>query len=124
MNDIFCFFQELLGTSHTLYEPQVRTRLKCYMDVFSLYRKMGFLGIQPDLYTLSILMNCCCHMRNVDSGFGVFGGILKRGFKVDSVTVPKLVKGLCAEGKVLDAVHVFDKYLKKVFKGMCSHMVF
>lgn len=44
-------------------------------------------------------MNCCCHMRNVD-WFGVFGGILKRGFKLDSVTVAQLVKGFCVEGKV------------------------
>ena len=78
-----------------------------------MHRKMNFVGIGPKLYTLNILINCCCHLNNLNCGFGVFGEILKRGFQPDLVTVGTLVKGMCMVGEVMNAVKVFDKMSEK-----------
>ena len=61
------------------------------------------------MYTLNILINCCCQMREINYGFGVFGEIMKRGFEPDLVTFSTLLRGLCLDGKVFIAIEVYDK---------------
>ncbi|XP_010533283.2 PREDICTED: pentatricopeptide repeat-containing protein At1g62910-like [Tarenaya hassleriana] len=92
------------------------SKLRAYSEVLSMYKKIRYEGANSDLYTSNIVINAFCHLRKIDYGIGVLGDIMKRGLEANSVTVATLVKGLCSEGKVFDAVQVFDKMSKSGFR--------
>ncbi|XP_026410838.1 pentatricopeptide repeat-containing protein At5g24830-like [Papaver somniferum] len=70
---------------------------------------MNMVRIQPDLFTLCILINCYCKLGDVDCGFYVFGEMIKRGYEPDTVVYTTLIKGLCMQGLVRNAIKVFEK---------------
>ncbi|XP_031257989.1 putative pentatricopeptide repeat-containing protein At1g12700, mitochondrial [Pistacia vera] len=93
-------FNQLLGAL---------AKKKFYEDVILLYKRVGSMGLLPDLYTLNILINCFCNVGRVCDGFVVFGRILKRGFNPNAVTLTSLIKGLCLENRSMEAVELFMK---------------
>ncbi|XP_031282459.1 pentatricopeptide repeat-containing protein At1g12300, mitochondrial-like, partial [Pistacia vera] len=82
---------------------------KFYEDVILLYKRVGSMGLLPDLYTLNILINCFCNVGRVCDGFVVFGRILRRGFNPDAVTFNSLIKGLCLESRGTEAMEFLKK---------------
>ncbi|RZC63437.1 hypothetical protein C5167_025221 [Papaver somniferum] len=88
------------------------TKIGCYSDVILLYKKMHCFGVNPDIYTLSILINCFCRLGKVDHGFCLLGDILKRGYLPNVITFTTLIKGLCLQEKIDSAYKVFDRMTK------------
>eukprot|EP00262_Sarcandra_glabra_P001134 TRINITY_DN11152_c0_g1_i1.p1 TRINITY_DN11152_c0_g1~~TRINITY_DN11152_c0_g1_i1.p1 ORF type:complete len:147 (-),score=19.86 TRINITY_DN11152_c0_g1_i1:331-771(-) len=94
--------------------PSIRTfnwllgsivRMKQHSMVLSLCKKMNSI----DNYTLVMLINCYCHLNQVDFGFAVFGKLVKRGYKPDTLLFNILIKGLCRLDRIGNAIEVFDK---------------
>uniref|UniRef100_A0A6N2KFK4 Pentacotripeptide-repeat region of PRORP domain-containing protein n=1 Tax=Salix viminalis TaxID=40686 RepID=A0A6N2KFK4_SALVM len=81
-----------------------------YDAVISLSRQMELAGLSPDIYTLSILINCFSHLQRVDLAFSVFSKIIKLGLQPDVVTFTTLINGLCKVGKFAQAVEFFDNF--------------
>uniref|UniRef100_A0A2N9GUD4 H(+)-exporting diphosphatase n=1 Tax=Fagus sylvatica TaxID=28930 RepID=A0A2N9GUD4_FAGSY len=83
-------FNQLLGAI---------VRMKHYSEVITLIREIESLGISPDVYTLTVLINCFCHLNRVDFGFSVLARILKLGYQPNCITLNTIVKGLCLQGE-------------------------
>ncbi|XP_026460992.1 pentatricopeptide repeat-containing protein At1g64100-like [Papaver somniferum] len=96
-NDTFCHVLSSLS------------KIKCYSDVIVLYKKMNLIAVQPNIYTLSILINCYCQLGKVNHGFCLLGEIIKRGHHIDIVTYNTLIKGLCIKDEIEQAFELFAK---------------
>ncbi|KAK1386176.1 hypothetical protein POM88_023911 [Heracleum sosnowskyi] len=92
-----------------------------YSVALSLFRRMCALSIPVDVFTFSIVINCCCHLKQVDYGFCFVGSIFKRGFFPDVVTYTTLLRGLISEDKFLEAELLLKKLLKS--KHIASDVV-
>jgi len=55
-------------------------KLKYYLTVISLSKQMEVKGIEQNLVTLSILINCFCHLGQMAFSFSLLGKILKLGY--------------------------------------------
>ena len=51
-------------------------KIKHYSTAVSLSHRLELKGIQPDLITLNILINCFCHMGQINFGFSLLTKIL------------------------------------------------
>ena len=91
-------------------------RMKYYSEVITLIKQMESLGISPDDYTLSTLINCFCHLNRVDFGFSVLARILKLGYQPDCITLNTLVTGLCLQGNLAGAARLVVEMEKKGYK--------
>ncbi|AES75522.2 pentatricopeptide (PPR) repeat protein [Medicago truncatula] len=67
-----------------------------YPTVLSLSTQMESKGVKPDLFTLSILINCY---------------YFKMGYEPNTITLTTLIKGLCLNGKVNEALLFHDHVL-------------
>lgn len=88
-------------------------RSKHYSTVVTLYRRMNLMGISPGEFTLCILVNNFCHLKQVDLGFDIFGEIVKRGYESDPVPLGTLLKGLCWVGNIDEAAELFTEIVEK-----------
>ncbi|GMP77328.1 hypothetical protein CsSME_00033630 [Camellia sinensis var. sinensis] len=68
-------------------------------------------GIQVDLYTFNIAINCYCRLNQVHFGFSLLGSLFKRGFTPDATTFNTLINGLILEDKTPEAVELFKKLI-------------
>ncbi|XP_059460257.1 putative pentatricopeptide repeat-containing protein At1g12700, mitochondrial [Corylus avellana] len=93
-------FNQLLGAI---------ARMKHHSTVITLIKEMELSGIAPNVYVLSVLINCFCHLNWVDFGFSILARILKLGFQPDCIILNTLVKGLCLESKIVEAVKLVNK---------------
>jgi pentatricopeptide repeat protein len=84
-------------------------RMKHHSTVITLSKEMELSGIAPDVCTLSVLINCFCHSNRVDFGFSILARILKFGFQPDCIILSTLVKGLCLQGNIVEAVKLVNK---------------
>uniref|UniRef100_A0A2N9GIN2 H(+)-exporting diphosphatase n=1 Tax=Fagus sylvatica TaxID=28930 RepID=A0A2N9GIN2_FAGSY len=100
-------FNQLLGAI---------VRMKHYSEVITLIREIESLGISPDVYTLTVLINCFCHLNRVDFGFSVLARILKLGYQPNCITLNTIVKGLCLQGDLGGAVRLVVEMEKKGYK--------
>ncbi|XP_021771753.1 pentatricopeptide repeat-containing protein At2g17140-like [Chenopodium quinoa] len=102
-----------------------------FSTVISLYRQLLFLGLRPNIYSLTILANCYCRLNFVDLGFSVLANIIKLGFQPNIVTFTTLINGFIHSNQFEKAVPLLDKILKlgfqpdmvtygSLFKGLCS----
>ena len=91
-------------------------RMKHYSLPISLIKRMESFGISPDVYTLTILINCFCHLIQVDFGFSVLATILKLGYHPNSVILNTLVKGLCLQGNIAGAVRLVEDMEKNGYQ--------
>ena len=78
------------------------------LNVFDELLKMGF---PVDIYTMNIAVNCCCHLKDIYSGFAVMAFFFKSGYELDIPTFNTLIKGLFLENKGDEAVKLFEKIL-------------
>ncbi|KEH26943.1 pentatricopeptide (PPR) repeat protein [Medicago truncatula] len=77
---------------------------------------MELQGIQTDVVNLSILINCFCHLHQLNYAFSVLAKIFKFGYQPDTITMTTLMKGLCLSGQVRKALHFHDDVIEKGFK--------
>ncbi|KAI8002975.1 Pentatricopeptide repeat-containing protein, partial [Camellia lanceoleosa] len=70
-----------------------------------------FQGIQVNLYTFNIAINCYCRLNQVHFGFSLLGSLFKRGFTPDATTFNTLINGLILEDKTPEAVELFKKLI-------------
>ena len=86
----------------TLYLPLsgAITRMMHYSVVITLIQRMESFGISPDVYTLTVLINCYCHLNRVNFGFSVLATILKLGYLPTQTTPNTLLKGLRLQGNI------------------------
>ncbi|XP_034674994.1 pentatricopeptide repeat-containing protein At1g62680, mitochondrial-like [Vitis riparia] len=90
--------------------------MKHYSTVLSLSKQMDSLGIPSDVYILAIVINSFFHLSRVDFGFSILGKILKLGHQPYTATFTTLIRGLCVEGKIGEALHLFDKMVGEGFQ--------
>ena len=76
------------------------TRMMHYSVVITLIQRMESFGISPDVYTLTVLINCYCHLNRVNFGFSVLATILKLGYLPTQTTLNTLLKGLRLQGNI------------------------
>ncbi|MED6136353.1 hypothetical protein PIB30_055380 [Stylosanthes scabra] len=75
-------------------------KMNRYPIVVSLVPQLECRGITPSVITLSILINCFCHLSLMDSAFSVLAKIIKLGHELNVITLTTLLKGFCINGMV------------------------
>jgi pentatricopeptide repeat protein len=91
-------------------------RMKHYTVVITLIGQMESVGISLNVYTLTVLINCFCHLNRVDFGFSALGRMLKLGYQPNCITLSTLVKGLCLQGNISGAARLVVEMEKKGYK--------
>ena len=86
--------------------------MKHYSQVITLIKQIESYGISLDLYSLTILINCFCHLNHLDFGFSVLATIFKLGYQPNHITLNTLVKGLCLQGKIARVVRLVEEMEK------------
>ncbi|GKV27863.1 hypothetical protein SLEP1_g36983 [Rubroshorea leprosula] len=86
----------------------VVVRMKNYEATVSLCKLMELEGYIHNGFSLSILINCFCHLGLVNFGFSTLGKMFELGFDPDVITFNTLINGSCVEGKVCESRRVFD----------------
>ncbi|PRQ34462.1 putative pentatricopeptide [Rosa chinensis] len=104
-------FNQLLGQ---------RAKLKHYSAVLSLIRQMGLLGIASDTYTLTIVINCYCHLDQMGFSLSVLGQFFKSGLQPNVATFNTLINGFVLQNRVPEAARLFSKMVGEVIVSrMC-----
>ncbi|KAG4380374.1 hypothetical protein GLYMA_16G162000v4 [Glycine max] len=91
-------------------------KMKYYPAAISLSKQMEVKGIEPNLVTLNILINCFCHLGHMAFSFSVLGKILKLGYQPNTLTLTTLIKGLCLKDEVRKSLHFHDKLVAQGFQ--------
>ncbi|ONI00530.1 hypothetical protein PRUPE_6G093300 [Prunus persica] len=86
-------------------------KLKHYSAVISLYNQMGMSGIEPDGYTLNILINCHWHLNQMGFSLTVLGNFFKLGLKPIVSTFNALINSFLLENRVAEAAGIFNKMI-------------
>ncbi|KAF0930736.1 hypothetical protein E2562_034928 [Oryza meyeriana var. granulata] len=101
----------------------------------SCYNHMARAGadkVTPTLLTYGILIGCCCRVGRLDLSFATFCSVIKKEFRVESITLTPLLKGLCADKRTSDAMDIVFRrmtelscmpnvyYYNILFKGLCD----
>lgn len=87
-------------------------RNKHNSTTLSLILQLDLLDINPlvpDIFTFNIAISCFCGLCKVGFGFSVWGKIFKLGYEPDCAIFNSVIRGLCADGKLVHAVEFFDK---------------
>eukprot|EP00257_Ricinus_communis_P026943 XP_025014357.1 pentatricopeptide repeat-containing protein At4g28010-like [Ricinus communis] len=106
-------------------------RSKNYQLTLSVYSKMTHVGIMSNFFSLSHLVDCFVHTHMLKFAFGVLGLILKRGFVVNVYVMNSMLKGLCSNGEVYEAMNLLnelkmthvmpdDVTFTIIIKGLCK----
>lgn len=90
---------------------------QCY-TVVSLFNDMCFLSLSVNVFTYTIVINCCCHLCRYDYAFSLLSGIIKRGLVANVVTYTILVRGLIC-GQIFVEV---ESLVRKLVRW--NHVVF
>ncbi|XP_016168078.1 pentatricopeptide repeat-containing protein At5g16640, mitochondrial-like [Arachis ipaensis] len=90
-------------------------KMKYYATAIYLYTQMESKGILPFSVTLNVLINCYGHAGQMGFALSVMSKFVKWGFKPSVVTFTTIMKGLCLNGKILDALDIYDKIVAKGF---------
>ncbi|CAL5413546.1 unnamed protein product [Camellia sinensis] len=89
------------------------TRMGHYATALFLIHNLQFLqGIQVDLHTFSIAINCYCHLNRVHFGFSILGTLFKCGYTPNVYILSTLINGLILEDKTPEAVELFKKLMR------------
>ncbi|KAJ1688751.1 hypothetical protein LUZ63_012906 [Rhynchospora breviuscula] len=91
-----------------------------YATIFSLFDCLTetprFARSLPDVFTYTILMGYCTQMNQPTLGFIYFGRFIKAGLRADAFICNALLKALCSENRIHDAVNLM---LNKMHKLAC-----
>ncbi|KAK9937936.1 hypothetical protein M0R45_014700 [Rubus argutus] len=88
------------------------SKLKHYSAVISLNKRMSLLGIASDVYTLSIIINCYCHLKQMEFSLSVLGQFFKLGLQSDVTTFTTLINGFIIENRLAEAAGIFSKMVE------------
>ncbi|XP_058211770.1 putative pentatricopeptide repeat-containing protein At1g12700, mitochondrial [Rhododendron vialii] len=84
-----------------------------YAEALSHFGNLQSQGVRVNFYTLSIAINCYCHVNRVGFGFSLLGGLFKRGYKPHVAIFNTLLRGLISEDKAAEAVELFEKLMRR-----------
>ncbi|KAF0917555.1 hypothetical protein E2562_020931 [Oryza meyeriana var. granulata] len=74
-------------------------------------------GVAPTVHTYGILVDCGCRAGSLGLAFAAVGRIVKAGWRVEAVAFTSLIKRLCAERRVGDAM---DLVLRRMPELGCA----
>ncbi|XP_031257993.1 pentatricopeptide repeat-containing protein At1g12300, mitochondrial-like [Pistacia vera] len=77
---------------------------KFYEDVILLYKRVGSMGLLPDLYTLNILINCFCNVGREYEAVEFLKKMVVFGVRPNVITYGPLINGLCRTGNTTIAL--------------------
>nr|AFK35515.1 unknown [Lotus japonicus] len=83
--------------------------MKHYSTVISLSHQMQLKGIMPNFVTSNILIDCYCHLGQINFAFSVFATIRKRGYQPDVFTFATLINGFCQMGQIRPALQLLRR---------------
>ncbi|KAL6204252.1 hypothetical protein ACLB2K_021520 [Fragaria x ananassa] len=86
-------------------------KLKHYFAVIPLFQQMRLL-IAPNHYTLSIIINCYCHLNQMGFSLSILGSFFKSGLEPDVITFNTLIHGFILDNQVAEAARIFTKTLE------------
>ncbi|KAL6195337.1 hypothetical protein ACLB2K_030956 [Fragaria x ananassa] len=104
---------------------------KHYSPVIAMSKQMVRCRIRPNQYTLSIIMNCFCHLNQMGFSLSVLGHFFKLGLRPDVVAYSTLINGFVLKNRIQEAAGIFSKMLQgghcvpnvvtfgTIIKGLC-----
>ncbi|GJN40534.1 hypothetical protein PR202_gb29764 [Eleusine coracana subsp. coracana] len=101
--------------------PSVRNGSALAVSLFNRMAQSGAKNVASDICTYNIIIACFCRMGHLDLGFAAFCQILKMGWRVDTIIFSHLLRALCAEKKMNDAM---DIVLRRMPELGCTPDVF
>jgi pentatricopeptide repeat protein len=118
MEDALHLFHRLLATKNPapsiypinhLFTALVRMKNSSshYATIFSLFNRLTQTkGVSPapNVYTYSVLISYCTQMKQLGLGWIFFGRFLKVGQRADAPIFSPILKGLCSECRIREAV--------------------
>ncbi|PRQ34693.1 putative pentatricopeptide [Rosa chinensis] len=87
-------------------------KLKHYSQVIALNRRMGLIGIASNVYTLSIIINCYCHLNQMGFSLSVLAQFFKLGLQPTVTTYTTLINGFVLKNRMPEAAGIFSKMLQ------------
>ncbi|XP_047956704.1 pentatricopeptide repeat-containing protein At1g62670, mitochondrial-like isoform X2 [Salvia hispanica] len=89
----------------------VCVKIEQYSFALNVFDEMLQKGFPVNRYTMNIAVNCCCHLKDINSGFAIVALFFKSGYEPDAATINPLIRRLFLEGKEAEAVKLFQKVL-------------
>ncbi|PSS10219.1 Pentatricopeptide repeat-containing protein [Actinidia chinensis var. chinensis] len=80
-----------------------------YEEALGLFQEMVLSGISPDEYSLSIILNACTGLGDVNQGKRIHGHLIKLGYDSDPFSSNALVDMYAKAGDLQDAIAVFEE---------------
>ncbi|KAF7825415.1 pentatricopeptide repeat-containing protein [Senna tora] len=86
--------------------------------------------VEPDCWTCSIMIRCCCERNHLDEAERVLNTMLENGFRPDVETSTILINSFCKRGRMKKALEIFQlvrgigtkptvQMYNCLLKGMC-----
>ncbi|KAL7609759.1 hypothetical protein Lser_V15G13787 [Lactuca serriola] len=88
---------------------QAVTKMKHYSCSIEVFKQMNAICVPVNVYTISIVIKCCCQMYSTSEGFAVLG----YGYN------SSLLNGYCKKLKMEEAMHLFNEMIQKGMKPDC-----
>ncbi|PWA77828.1 tetratricopeptide-like helical domain-containing protein [Artemisia annua] len=108
------------------------TKMKHFSSSIRLFNRMCALGVPVNEYTMSIVINCCCHLHRSNDAFAVLGSCFKRDIVPNTAIFNTLLNGLVVEGRIREAERLLVKVITNklcepnvvmystMIKGLCK----
>ncbi|KAJ4786870.1 Pentatricopeptide repeat (PPR) superfamily protein [Rhynchospora pubera] len=91
---------------------------KYYATIFSLFDRLTetprFSRSLPNVFTYTILMGYCTQINQPALGFIYFGRFIKAGLRADAFICSALLKALCSENRIHEAVNMVLNKMRKL----------
>ncbi|XP_057865085.2 pentatricopeptide repeat-containing protein At2g13600 [Cryptomeria japonica] len=78
-------------------------------DALTLFQQMQRIGVQPDRFIFSSIIQTCAKTRALEQGIGIHQSVIERGLLSDVVVGSAVVDMYAKCGSILKAREVFDK---------------
>nr|GEV77569.1 hypothetical protein [Tanacetum cinerariifolium] len=85
------------------------TKKKHFSSSVNLFNQMCAIGVPVSQYTMSIVINCCCHLYRSNDAFAVLGSCFKGNIVPHTAIFNTLLNGLVVESRILEAERFFAK---------------
>nr|AYM00912.1 pentatricopeptide repeat protein [Salvia miltiorrhiza] len=89
----------------------VTAKIEQYCFALYVFDEMLRMGVPVDDYTMNIVVNCCCLLKDIYSAFTIMGFFFKSGYEPDVTTLGTLIKWLFLDNNDAEAVKLFEKVL-------------
>ncbi|GJM90687.1 hypothetical protein PR202_ga06990 [Eleusine coracana subsp. coracana] len=103
---VYAINQLLTVIAHAPASPSVRNGPALAVSLFNRMAQSGAKNVASDICTYNIIIACFCRMGHLDLGFAAFCQILKMGWRVNTITFSHLLRALCVEKKMNDAMDI------------------